>query len=277
MSALAPPPLPDSPRPDLFPRSRPSWPIWVGAAVLAGVLHAGAVAAALFNAAPEDGADLGASAIEVGIELASPRQEKSDLPPGPESQQSAESTASIQQKPATPVEKTEEEPEPVKPVEDPERVVAEKQVEPPKEEQPVAAAQSSSSVASVASEATAPAVIETPREAPVATAPSLGVGESAVRVRTTWQRQLVAHLDKNKRYPGVAARRAAEILVSFTLDRTGKVVATNVLKSSGDAAFDEAALAMVRRASPVPAPPALVADDGLTFTVPVLFRPGGRG
>jgi periplasmic protein TonB len=44
------------------------------------------------------------------------------------------------------------------------------------------------------------------------------------------------------------------------------------VKGSGDAAFDEAAIAMVRRSDPLPAPPALIADDGLSFTVPVIFR-----
>jgi periplasmic protein TonB len=35
---------------------------------------------------------------------------------------------------------------------------------------------------------------------------------------------------------------------------------------------------MVRRSDPVPAPPPLVADDGLSFTVPVIFRvKGGKG
>ena len=31
-------------------------------------------------------------------------------------------------------------------------------------------------------------------------------------------------------------------------------------------------MAMVRRSDPVPAPPPLIADEGLSFTVPVIFR-----
>ena len=41
-------------------------------------------------------------------------------------------------------------------------------------------------------------------------------------------------------------------------------------------AFDEAALAMVRRSDPVPAPPPLIADEGLSFTLPVIFRVKGK-
>jgi periplasmic protein TonB len=33
---------------------------------------------------------------------------------------------------------------------------------------------------------------------------------------------------------------------------------------------------MVRRSDPVPAPPPLVADEGLNFTLPVIFKIRGR-
>jgi hypothetical protein len=33
---------------------------------------------------------------------------------------------------------------------------------------------------------------------------------------------------------------------------------------------------MVRRSDPVPQPPPLVADEGLSFTLPVIFRVKGR-
>ena len=63
----------------------------------------------------------------------------------------------------------------------------------------------------------------------------------------------------------------------FRSDRLGHVLSTSIEKGSGDTAFDEAALAMVRRSDPVPAPPPLVADDGLSFTLPVIFRVKGKG
>ena len=45
----------------------------------------------------------------------------------------------------------------------------------------------------------------------------------------------------------------------------GHVLSTSIVKGSGDAAFDEAALAMVRKSDPVPPPPPAVADEGLSF------------
>jgi len=54
------------------------------------------------------------------------------------------------------------------------------------------------------------------------------------------------------------------------------VLAVNLAKSSGYEAFDRAALSMVERASPVSAPPPLVADEGLSFSLPVIFRKNNR-
>lgn len=272
-----------------MPRSDPlatarSWrslPAWLGAALGAVLLH-GAVAAAFLAAAPPPETsddDAGAPAIAIGIELASQRQEAADLPPGPESEASAAATASIQR---------EAEPEQVPDVpletpletEEPDRVVATERVErppTPTELTPLPTPErSQASAESVASEARAAPSLDAPREAPVTTAPVQGTGESAARVKATWQRQLVGHLNRNKRYPPGGARRDAEILVSFTMDRTGRLVSAEVTRGSGDAAFDSAALAMLRRADPLPVPPPAVADDGLTFSLPVIFKATGR-
>ncbi len=70
--------------------------------------------------------------------------------------------------------------------------------------------------------------------------------------------------------------KSAEIVVSFALDRLGHVLSMSVVKGSGDSAFDQAALSMIKRSDPVPQPPPLVADEGLTFTLPVIFRVKGK-
>jgi TonB family protein len=64
-------------------------------------------------------------------------------------------------------------------------------------------------------------------------------------------------------------------VVNVTFDRVGHVIASSIAESSGDAAYDEAALAMLRRSDPVPQPPPLIADEGLSYTLPVLFRVKG--
>lgn len=260
---------------DLKPASRLAVPGWVLAAFGAIAIHGGCVAAVMATMAPDsDEAALGAPAMEIGIELASPRVEPSDLPPGHEAEASAASPAVQEQKAV--VEKTELPKDTPTETEDPDRVVAQNPTEKPKEEEPTkSAVAANASTESVASEATAPPAIENAPESTKSIAPAQGTGESAQRIKAGWQKDLVAHLNRHKKYPAGAPRRSLQVVVSFTLDRTGRVVVASIAKSSGDAAFDEAGLAMMRRSDPVPQPPARVADEGLTFTVPVVFRDKG--
>jgi protein TonB len=135
--------------------------------------------------------------------------------------------------------------------------------------------QTQASTESEAVEATATPSSENIPQAMRSVAPAQGTGESAQRVRATWQKELMAHLDKHKRYPA-SSQKGAEIVVSFALDRKGHVLSTSIVKGSGDTALDEAALAMVRKSDPVPPPPPAVADEGLNFTLPVIFKIKGR-
>jgi TonB family protein len=258
------------------PRRAVSLRLWLIAGLGALVLHAGCVALAVASLrSDEEADDLGAPAIEVGFELASVRSEPTDLPPGPENEASAASPAVQEQKAV--VEQTELPKDIVTETETPDRVVTDKEANKPKEEEPqVAAVQTAPSEQSVAAEATAAPSIEKAPEAPKTVAPAQGIGESARRAKLSWQKELAAHFDRHKRYPADRTAKAAEIVVTFELDRAGHVLSVQLARSSGDSSFDEAALAMVRRSDPVPAPPPLVADEGLSFTLPVVFRVKGK-
>jgi protein TonB len=72
-------------------------------------------------------------------------------------------------------------------------------------------------------------------------------------------------------YPDSARERGAEgvAVVNFAFDAAGRVTAENLTRSSGDATLDDDALASVRRASPLPAPPA-GAPHG--FVAPIRYR-----
>ena len=240
------------------------------------VLHIGGAALAIAHLQTDEPEDsLGANAIEVGIELASVRREATDLPPGPDTDASMASPQLAEQK--AEVKETDLPKDTPTEAEDPDRIVTQNESKKPKEDEPkIAAVQTAASTESIAAEATATPSSDVIPEGQRSTAPAIGSGETARRVRATWQKELVAHLDKHKRYPSERSQKAAEIYVRFTLDRLGHVLATSIEKSSGDTAFDEAALAMVRRSDPVPAPPPLIADDGLSFTLPVIFRVKGK-
>ena len=142
----------------------------------------------------------------------------------------------------------------------------------PDDESPDVKVKTQASEESVAQEATASPSLPDAMEAQKATTIDQGTGASRQRARVTWQRELLAHFDKHKKYPSDRSQKAAQILLSLVLDRMGRVLSVGIVESSGDEAFDEAARSMVKRANPVPAPPPLVADEGLSFTLPVVFR-----
>ena len=261
---------------DLDTEQRPSQRLWILAGLAALALHVGGGALAVAHLRTDDIDDsLGAPAIEIGLEMMSPHLEATDLPPGPDVDASVASPALAEQK--AELKQTELPKDVPTETEDPDRAVAPNDSNKPKEDEPkIAAAPTAASVESVAAEATATPSTEAIQEGPRSVAPAQGTGESARRMRATWQKELVAHLDRHKRYPAQRSEKSAEILVGFALDRMGHVLSTSIVKGSGDAAFDAAALAMVRRSDPVPAPPPLVADEGLNFTLPVIFRVKGR-
>jgi TonB family protein len=262
--------------PDLDTERKPSRRLWILAAVGALALHIVGAALAIAHLRSDDVDDsLGAPAIEIGLEMMSPHLEPTDLPPGPDADASVASPALAEQK--AEVKETELPKDVPTETEDPDRAVTPDDQKKPKEDDAkLAAVQTSASTESVAAEATATPSSEAIQQGPSSVAPAQGTGESARRMRATWQKELIAHLDKHKRYPASRSQKSAEIVVSFALDRMGHVLSTSIVKGSGDAAFDEAALAMVRRSDPVPQPPPIVADEGLSFTLPVIFRIKGR-
>ena len=250
---------------------RPFAKIWILAGLVAFALHAGAVALIVMHTPDEDDNDAGAPAIEIGLDMTAPHDDATDLPPGPVSDASTAAPAVVEQK--ANLEKTELPKETPVEKDEADRVVSPEATKNPQEKDPkIERVEAAPSTESVAMEATAPPPSEAVREAPRSVAPMQGIDDAAAQQRATWQKQLVSHLDRHKRHPANGAPKNVEILVNFTLDRLGHVLAAHIAKGSGDAAYDEAALAMIRKSDPVPAPPPLVADEGLSFTLPVIFR-----
>jgi TonB family protein len=70
----------------------------------------------------------------------------------------------------------------------------------------------------------------------------------------------------------VKKNKTATVKVSLVLNRLGNVVQVAVLESSGDPAFDEAAIAMIRRSDPVPRPPAELTQDTFSYSLNVNFN-----
>lgn len=112
---------------------------------------------------------------------------------------------------------------------------------------------------------------ETPRKANAISAPKNSSGGQSGGSSAMWQSRLMAHLERRKRYPSGARARKEEgtVVVRFSIDASGNVLSVRLARSSGNAELDEATLALMRRASPVPAPPP---GASLDITAPVLYN-----
>ena len=152
-------------------------------------------------------------------------------------------------------------PEPPKPKPEVKKEAPKPKPEKPKPPRPVAQPVQPAPVAAPPAPAPAPA--------PAAPAPSAAPS----RAVPSWQGRLLSHLERHKRYPRAAQARRQEGVaqVRFTIDRDGNVLSVRLDRSSGVPSLDEETVEMVRRASPLPAPPEEMAKDRIELVVPVQF------
>jgi protein TonB len=89
---------------------------------------------------------------------------------------------------------------------------------------------------------------------------------------SAYQAKLAAHLRRFRTFPPEARDKGitGTAIVRFTVTSNGAVSAASLAKSSGAGVLDQAAVAMVRRASPFPPIPAGLGSS-LTVNVPVRF------
>jgi len=100
---------------------------------------------------------------------------------------------------------------------------------------------------------------------------SSAIGKGRSDIDTNYRGLVAAHLNRHKSFPEAARKRGAQgaTVVSFAIDETGKVTSVAITKSSGNPGLDEAAEAMIKRASPFPKPPN---RQAMTFNVPITFQ-----
>jgi periplasmic protein TonB len=257
---------------DLDLEPKPSRRLWICAAVTALALHLGGAALALANLSSDDVGDgLGANAAEFAVEMASPKVEDENLPPGPDADASQASPQLAEQK--AEVKETDLPKDVPTEAEDPDRIVTPNDSQKPKEEEPeVAKVQTQASEEAPAQEATARQTLdEKAPEAEQAKAPNQGIGKDRQRLTADWGRKISAYFELHKRYPHNKSK-ATTGKVSIVLNRRGNVVDVAVAESSGDPAFDDAAISMIRRSDPVPAPPAELTEDQFAFSLDVNFK-----
>ena len=233
---------------------------WGACFALALSFHV-AGAAALLARWSED-SDPVANAPVIMIELAAlpvaPATKPSDLPPGPQQIETPP-----EPEPANPVEKTVE--LPPAPQAEPQLKVMPppKPIEKPVEKKP---RQKHASLTS------APSTAENKAER--AAAPMPGTSARNPDAVPNWKSQLVARLERYKRYPSQAQSRGEQGVaqLAFGVDRSGGVHHARILQSSGSILLDEATLALVERAAPLPPPPPELPGAQIAIVVPIRYN-----
>jgi periplasmic protein TonB len=241
---------------------------WTGCAAVVLAAH-GLVALAIAHR-PDD-VDLDAGAPVAMIELApmsvAPPTPLSDLAPGPQVMEAESQAQPIDE--SRPEERQADEKRETPDMPAPDPAVA---LPPPVPEQSwkPQEAKAEPELKEAAAVPTAPPSVEVPAEQPAA--PAAGqVDRPTSQAIVSWQRQLMAHLERHKRYPPQARGEQGIASVAFTLDRAGRVSGVRIVRSSGSSALDGETLAMIRRAQPLPVPPGGIADAELSFIVPIRY------
>ncbi|MGE3774664.1 MAG: TonB family protein [Gammaproteobacteria bacterium] len=130
---------------------------------------------------------------------------------------------------------------------------------------PPAPSRAVASAPAVASSAAATA----PTAAPERTAGSTGSPQDNRAYFTA----LLQQLNRFKVYPPAMRKAKIEgrVVLKFTIDAQGRVTFSDVQKTSGHVALDDAAERMLARASPLPAIPPSMGKSSLTLSVPIEY------
>jgi protein TonB len=118
-----------------------------------------------------------------------------------------------------------------------------------------------------------PPVAATPAPVAPVAAPQKASGET----RDSYLGRVLAQLNRFKQYPRLArqARIEGVVMLHFVMDADGKVVSSEIAKSSGRPILDTEALALIQRAQPLPALPADFPTRTLDAVVPIEFALAG--
>ena len=105
--------------------------------------------------------------------------------------------------------------------------------------------------------------------APVRNTPTQGVST----IQQSYDGQIVARLERRKRYPSNAMRQHMEdvVYLHMVIDRTGHIVSSDIVRSKRLPLLDGAVRDLVKRVDPLPPMPKGLPGDTYSVTVPINF------
>ncbi len=92
--------------------------------------------------------------------------------------------------------------------------------------------------------------------------------------RAAWLSAIRARVERRKVYPETAGGAEGRVTLQLTVDRAGRLASVAVLRSSGHATLDAAALRAVRAAGRFPKAPKDVSEASVTFNLPLRYSAG---
>ncbi|MCF6433342.1 TonB family protein [Leisingera sp. MMG026] len=90
------------------------------------------------------------------------------------------------------------------------------------------------------------------------------------KLRSIWGAKIRARVERRKRYPAGTSGKG-QVVVRLTVSRSGQLLSHRIARSSGVAAFDQAALQAVARAGKFPSAPKKLQINQISFNLPMSF------
>jgi protein TonB len=100
-----------------------------------------------------------------------------------------------------------------------------------------------------------------------------GTGKGNPNALAAYKTKVQRKLERYKKYPPSArnSKQEGTVTVRFTINRSGKVVSSQLVKGSGFPILDDEVMALLRRVDPFPEFPKELSDNQITLTAPIRF------
>ncbi len=238
---------------------------WGGSLVFAALLHIGVVCA-LDRRRDETNDESGTPVVlmELASVASAPPTRQSELPSGPEQDESEAQQASLTKQ----FEKRQDEPRQKDEIkrENPEADLPSLEKRPELDHLEAEQRPAATEAAEATTAPNAENVSDQVKGPPVG-ADSSNPSPAVV----SWRKSMLSRLKRFHRYPATAHNASGVALVEFAIDRDGRLLTRRLVRSSGNRSLDLNSVELIQKAAPFPAPPPGASNAFLTISVPVRY------